>query len=69
MEKTSRSSALSAEGRYGTSSISMRLVPCGIDTLSNIHHLATDFDRVEHAGNSNNPGTRAPGGHHALVLF
>jgi hypothetical protein len=45
----------------------MGLVPRGIDPLSDIHHLATDFDRVERAGNSNNMGTRAPGGHHAPV--
>jgi hypothetical protein len=32
----------------------MDLVPRGIDPLSDIHHSATDFDRVEHAGNSNN---------------
>src|SRR4051812_10702761 len=43
----------------------MDLVMRGIDPLSDIHHLATDFDRVEHAANSNNMGTRAPGGHHA----
>jgi steroid delta-isomerase-like uncharacterized protein len=36
-----------------------------MDPLSDIHHLATDFDRVEHGGNSNNAGTRASGGHHA----
>jgi hypothetical protein len=43
----------------------MGLAPRGIDPLSDIHHLATDFDRVEHAGNPNNTGPLAPGGHHA----
>jgi predicted ester cyclase len=43
----------------------MDLVPRGINPLSDIHHSATGFDRVEHAGNSKNMGTREPGGHHA----
>jgi predicted ester cyclase len=43
----------------------MDLVPRGIDPLSDIHHSATGFDRVEHARNSKNMGTREPGGHHA----
>jgi hypothetical protein len=36
----------------------MGLAPPGIDPLSDIHHLATDFDRVEHGGNTNNVGTQ-----------
>jgi hypothetical protein len=47
----------------------MGLVPRGMDSLSDIHLLATDLDRVEDAGRSNNLETWAPGGHHAQFPF
>jgi hypothetical protein len=43
----------------------MGLVSRGIDPLSDIHHLETDFDRVEKTGNANNRGTQGAAGHHA----
>jgi predicted ester cyclase len=45
-------------GSRGPARYRSGLVPRGIVPLSDIHHFVTDFDRVEHAGNSNNMGTR-----------